>query len=157
MLFRSLQAAGGWYTTTPFQLMLSGDNGMRGYGMGALPVGRRVVVQAEHRYLLGTIFRAADLGTTLFIDAGRGWAGDAPFARNTGTVAAIGAGLRGAFPSGSRVTSRLDIAVPLSGGKGVEFRLTLRRSFGISGREPDDVERSRLPAAALEPFQFTRY
>ena len=157
VLHFNVQAAGGWNTSTPFQLMLSGENGMRGFGLGALPVGRRVVAQAEHRYLLGTIFRAADLGTTLFVDAGQGWAGDAPFARNTGFVAAAGAGLRGAFPSGSRVTSRVDLAVPLSGGTGVEFRLTLRRSFGITSPEPDDVERSRLPAAALEPFQFTRY
>ena len=157
VLHFNVQAAGGWHTATPFQLMLSGENGMRGFGLGALPVGQRVVVQAEHRYLLGTIFRAADLGTTVFFDAGCGWAGDAPFAHNTGTVAAIGAGLRGAFPSGSRVTSRMDIAVPLRGGSGVEFRLTLRRSFGISSPEQDDVERSRLPAAALEPFQFTRY
>ena len=153
----NVQSAGGWNTSTPFQMMLSGQYGMHGYGMGSKPVGRRVVAQAEHRYLLGTIFRAADLGTSLFVEAGRGWAGDAPFAENTPTLWAAGVGLRGAFPAGSRLTTRLDITAPLSGGHGVEVRLILRQTLGIGRAEAADVSRSRLPLSAREPFQFTRY
>jgi hypothetical protein len=153
----NVRAAGGWNTSTPFQLEVSGPLGMRGYGLNALPAGRRVVAQAEHRYLVGTVFRAADLGTALFVDVGRGWAGDAAFGVNTGLMVAAGAGLRTGFPSGSRVTTQLDLAVPLRNGHGWELRLTLRRRLGISGPEADDVERSRLPVSTLQPFQFTRY
>ena len=153
----NVRGAGGWSTSTPFQLLQSGPLGMRGYGLNALPVGRRVVMQAEHRYFVGTVFRAADLGTALFVDAGQGWAGDAAFGTNTGFLVAAGAGLRTGFPSGSRVTTQLDLAVPLRHGHGWELRLTLRRRLGVSGPEADDVERSRMPVSTLQPFQFTRY
>lgn len=153
----NVRGAGGWNTSTPFQLLLSGPLGMRGYGLNSLPGGRRVVMQAEHRYFVGTVFRAADVGTALFMDAGQGWAGDAAFGTNTGFLVAAGAGLRTGFPSGSRVTTQLDLAVPLRHGHGWELRLTLRRRLGVSGPEADDVERSRLPVSTLQPFQFTRY
>ncbi|MFI5206392.1 MAG: hypothetical protein ACHQU8_03970 [Gemmatimonadales bacterium] len=151
------QGAGGWHTTAPFQLVVSSPRTMRGFGLSALPAGQRVVVQAEHRYFLGTLFGALDLGTAAFVDVGRGWAGDAPFGENTGTLVAAGGGLRIGFPSGSRLTTRLDLAVPLRGGKGVEFRLTVGRQFGISAPAPDDVERSRMPISTIDLFSFQRY
>jgi hypothetical protein len=156
-LVLAAQAAGGWHTSTPFQLVLSSPRTMRGFGMNALPAGQRVVVQAEHRYFLGTLFGAVDLGTALFFDVGRGWAGDAPFGENTGTLAAAGGGLRLGFPSGSRFTTRVDLAFPLHGGSGAELRVTVGRPFGISAPAPSDVERSRLPISTIDLFSFQRY
>jgi len=153
----SVQLAGGWRTSTPFQLLLAGPTTMHGYGYSGLPAGRRVVAQAEHRYFLGTVFGAAELGSALFVDVGRGWAGDAPFGENSGWLAAAGAGVRVGFPVGSHLATRLDVAVPLRHGQGVELRFTLRRQFGIGSREPDDVERSRLPVSNIAPFHFSRY
>lgn len=156
-LFVAARAAGGWHTSTPFQLVVSAPSAMRGFGLNALPVGRRVVVQAEHRYFLGTLFGAVDLGTSVFADAGRGWAGDAPFGEDTGTLVALGGGLRFAFPSGSRPTSRLDVAFPVRGGRGVEVRVTVGLQLGISSPEPADVVRSRLPISTIDLFNFQRY
>lgn len=152
-----VQAEGGWSMSTPFQLQLASTTAMRGFGVAGLPTGRQVVVQTEHRYLLGTLFGAVDVGSALFLDVGRGWAGDALFAADTGMLIAVGAGVRAGFPSGSRFTTRLDFAVPLQGGRGMEVRLTLRRQYGISSDEPDDVKRSRTPVSTVDLFQFTRY
>jgi hypothetical protein len=152
-----LQAAGGWHMDMPYQLLLGSTAAMRGFGLAAFPAGRRVVAQAEHRYLLGTLFGAVDIGSALFLDVGRGWAGDALFGADTGTLIAAGAGVRLGLPSGSRFTSRLDLAVPVRGGRRVEVRLTLRRQFGVTSGEPDDVERSRTPVSTIDLFHFTRY
>lgn len=150
------QGAGGWHTSAPFQLLVSSPRTMRGFGLSALPAGQRVVVQTEHRYFLGTLFGAIDLGTAAFLDVGRGWAGDAPFGESTGWLAAAGGGLRIGFPSGSRLTTRLDFAVPLHGG-GYELRVTVGPQMGISAPAPYDVERSRLPISTIDLFSFQRY
>lgn len=152
-----LSGAGGWHTSTPFQLLLGGGNGIRGFGYSGLPVGRRVVAQGEHRYFVGTVLGAVDVGTVAFVDLGRGWAGDAVFGENTGLVGAIGGGLRLAFPSGSRLTYRLDLAIPLSRGLGPELRFGLRQQFGILRGEPDDVTRSREQVSSVTVFNFPRY
>jgi hypothetical protein len=151
------QGAGGWHMSAPFQLVVSSPRTMRGFGLNALPAGQRVVVQAEHHYFLGTLFGAVDLGTAAFVDVGRGWAGDAPFGENTGTLISAGGGLRLAFPSGSRFTTRFDLAVPLRGGSGVEFRLTVGHPFGVMAPASYDVERSRLPISTIRLFDFQRY
>ncbi len=115
------------------------------------------MVQAEQRYFLGTVLGTADVGSALFVDAGRGWAGDAAFGVNTGTLVSVGAGLRVGFPSGSRYATRLDVAVPVRGGHGAEVRLTLRQQLGITRGESSDVERSRIPVSAIALFNFSRY
>ncbi len=158
VLTLGVQGAGGWNTSTPFQLLVAGPTALRGFGYSGLPAGRRVVVQAEHRYFLGSVFGAADIGSAAFVDVGRGWAGDAPFGENTGTLVALGLGLRVGFPSGSRFTSRLDVAFPVRGpGSGAEVRLTLRQQFGITRVEASDVERSRMPVSTIALFNFSRY
>ncbi|MDO8665876.1 MAG: hypothetical protein Q7J79_04640 [Gemmatimonadales bacterium] len=152
-----LRGGGGWHTSTPFQLLLSSGNGIRGYGYTGLPVGRRVVVQVEHRYFVGTAFGAVDVGSVGFVDLGQGWAGDAAFGENTGLVASIGAGLRLAFPSGSRLTYRLDLAMPITRGAGPELRFGLQHQFGILRGESDDVTRSREQVSSVNVFNFPRY
>lgn len=152
-----LQGAGGWNTNAPFQLQVGGPNALRGFSSSGYPAGRRVVTQAEHRYFLGTLLNTADIGTALFVDVGRGWAGDAPFGENTPVLVALGGGLRIGFPTGSRYTTRLDLAVPVSGGRGAEFRFTLRQQFGITRGESMDVERSRMPVSTIALFNFSRY
>jgi len=153
----SLAAAGGWQTRTPFQLLLAGSDGVRGYGSSALPVGRRIVLRAERRYFLGDVFGFADLGAAVFAETGRGWAGDAVFGENTGQVGTIGAGLRLAAPRGSRRTYRLDLAVPLSRGLGPELRLAVGQQFGVFHGEPQDVIRSRERISSVTVFDFPRF
>lgn len=149
VLVVGLQGAGGWTTTVPFQLIVAGPTALRGYGYSGKPGGRRVVAQAEHRYFLGTVLGVMDFGSALFLDVGRGWAGDAAFGENTPTLVAIGAGVRAAFPSGSKITARVDFAVPLTASSGAELRFTLRQQFGIGRIEAVDVERSRQPVSTI--------
>jgi hypothetical protein len=153
----SAGVAGGWNTTTPFQLTLGGPEGIRGYGLAGLPVGRRIVVQAEHRYFVGTALGVADVGTAAFVDLGRGWAGDAAFGADTGLRAALGGGLRVAVPRGSRRTYRLDVAIPLVRGHGVEFQVALNQQFGVFHGEPADVARSREQVSSTSIFNYPRF
>lgn len=152
-----LSGAGGWHTSTPFQLQLAGQNGIRGHGSFGLPVGRRVVVRGEHRNFLGTVFGSVDVGSAAFVDVGRGWAGDAVFGENTGLLGAIGGGLRLAYPSGSRVTYRIDVAVPLGSGRGFEVRVGFLQQFGVLRGEADDVTRSREQISSATVFNFPRF
>lgn len=149
-------AGGGWHTTTPFQLTLGGPFGVRGYGT-AMPVERRVVFHAEKRKFRGVALGAVDVGTSMFLDVGQGWAGDAPFGENTGVKGAIGMGLRLAFPSGSRLTYRLDVAVPVGRGRGLEIRTGFRQQFGALLGEADDLARSREQVSSTTVFNFPRF
>jgi len=88
----------------------------------------------------------ADLGAAIFLDAGRMWAGDAPFGRDSGWEAGVGAGLRGS-PSGSRQVLRMDVTFPLTDQRevrGIVFRIHAE-IFGVLDRRrwPDQVQRSR--------------
>jgi len=149
--------AAGWQTRTPFQLLLAGASGIRGYGDQALPVGTRVVIHAEERYFLGVALGFADVGGTVFAEGARGWAGDVAFGENTGFLATVGVGLRVAAPRGSRRTYRLDLAFPLSRGRVPELRLAVRQQFGIFNGEPVDVIRSRERISSVTVFDFPRF
>jgi hypothetical protein len=153
----ALEGAGGWNTRTPFQLLLAGSNGLRGYGGDALPVGSRVVVHAEQRYLLGTAFGFADIGAAAFVEGARGWAGDVAFGESTGLLATVGVGLRVAAPRGSRRTYRLDLSFPLNRGLGPQLQLGVGQQFGIFKGEPADVVRSRERISSVTVFEFPRF
>jgi hypothetical protein len=153
----AVEGAAGWRTTTPFQLLMAGPTGLRGYGGQALPVGSRVVVHGEERYFLGGAFGFADLGAAVFAEGARGWAGDAAFGENTGFLATVGVGLRVAVPRDSRRTYRLDLAIPLSRGLAPQLTLAVRQQFGIFDGEPVDVIRSRERISSVTVFDFPRF
>jgi hypothetical protein len=112
LLFR-LAGFGGWQTRTPFQLTLGGLRAVRGYDQDRYPGGRRLVASLEDRVYFGwPLPDVLDLGGTVFLDAGRMWAGDAPYGDDSGWKAAAGLGLRASFPAGGRSTYRLDFAWP---------------------------------------------
>jgi hypothetical protein len=88
----------------------------------------------------------ADLGAAVFVDAGRMWDGDAPFGRDSGWQAGVGAGLR-VSPDASRRVLRMDLTLPLTDQRevrGVVFRIHAE-IFGVLDRRrwPSQVERSR--------------
>src|SRR5690606_3248891 len=110
----SLSAVGGWSASSPFQLSLGGDAGLRGFPRHVDPGGRRVVASIEHRRYLGwPLPDLFDLGGVAFIDAGKIWPGDVPFGIESPVRATAGVGLRAAFPAGSRQTFRADVGIPL--------------------------------------------
>lgn len=114
-LVAAVRAAGGWQTRVPFQVTLGQRAGLRGYPRHEFTGERRVVGTLEHRMYLGWPYpRLFDLGTALFVDAGRTWAGGDPFGQTSVLQVSAGGGLRVAFPPNSRRTYRIDLAFPVS-------------------------------------------
>jgi hypothetical protein len=109
------RGAGGWRTRVPFQLTLGNRAGLRGYPRHVEAGQRRVVLTLEHRAFLAWPYpRLFDLGSAVFVDAGKSWAGGDPFAEDSPLLVSAGAGIRLAFPPKSRRTYRLDFAVPVA-------------------------------------------
>jgi Omp85 superfamily domain len=111
----AVRGVGGWETTVPFQVTLGNRAGLRGYDRHTHAGERRVVGTLEHRAYLGWPYpRLFDLGSAVFVDAGRTWAGEGAFGESSPLQASAGVGLRLAFPPGSRQTYRLDVAIPVA-------------------------------------------
>lgn len=138
--------SGGWDQRVPFQLRLADrDGGLPGYGSSDLAGGRRMVVRMEDRYRLGHLRQLTALGAALWVDAGRLWAGDAPFGVNTNVKYAAGIGILAAVPPRSRRTWRVDFAFPLNdrGDSKFEVRFTNHDFTRWFWREPGDVQTGR--------------
>jgi hypothetical protein len=151
----AVQAAGGWHTDVPFQLTLGSAAGLRGYGRHEFTGQRRVVATLEDRaYLAWPYPQLFDLGTAVFVDAGRSWAAGDPFGENSGIEVSAGAGLRIAFPPDSRRTYRLDVAMPVRGGRGVTVTLGVGQAVG-RGAVEDDPQIRRSARRMLSPSVFS--
>ena len=150
----SLEFAGGWRQRVPFQLRL-GDlqGGVRGYRASRVAGAVRSVVRIEERWSLGAVSPRGALGFATFADAGRVWAGDAPFGVDSRTKIGVGVGLLVAVPPQSQRLWRLDVAVPVSPDDRARWEVRLTgvwtRAFW---REPDDVARGRAGAAPSTIF-----
>ena len=157
-LVAALRGAGGWHVTVPFQLTLGHRAGLRGYPRHVQAGERRVVATLEHRAYLGWPYpRLFDLGSAVFVDAGRTWGGSDPFGNDSPLQVSAGMGLRIAFPPGSRQTYRLDLAFPVS----PDFRPGgLQVSFGIGqavgrGAVHDDSQIARSSRRPLSASLFS--
>ncbi|HJR62908.1 MAG TPA: hypothetical protein VJ803_04355 [Gemmatimonadaceae bacterium] len=148
--------AGGWKQRIPFQLTLGDrDGGVRGYRDSRSAGARRAVVRLEDRWYVGRFRDQADLGFALFTDAGRLWAGDAPFGMATPVRMSAGLGFLVAVPPGSKRTFRVDVAIPFTTddrGK-IEVRLSTMR-VNRSWREPRDVSWSREASVPASVFSW---
>jgi hypothetical protein len=140
--------SGGWNPRVPFQLTLGGTTGLRGQPDHLAPGSQRVIASLEARSFLGWPYpQLFDLGSVVFVDAGRIWAGDAAYGQSSRVHANLGVGLRGAFPPGSHNTFRLDIAAPLAAGLSladVVFSVGVGQAIGRQPRyDPQLVRSSR--------------
>jgi hypothetical protein len=149
---------GGWRTTVPFQLTLGNRAGLRGFPTHAYPGERRMVGTLEHRAYLGWPYaRLFDLGTAVFVDVGKMWAGGDTFGVNSPVAASVGAGLRLAFPPGSRRTYRLDVAVPVTAGyrvSDVVFTFGVGQAVGRDRGDDSQLRRSNRRALSASVFNF---
>ena len=117
------------------ELLLGGDNGLRGYPLRYQSGNRRVLLTVEervytHLYLL-RLFRVGGAG---FFDAGRAWAGSNTNTANPGWLSNAGFGLR--FFSVRAATStvlHVDVAFPLNTAdvnvKKTQFLIKTKTSF----------------------------
>lgn len=158
ILIGSGEFSGGWRwrERIPFQLTL-GDRqgGVRGYRDSRVAGAVRGVARLEGRWSIGRLTRHVALGLASFADAGRVWAGDAPFGVDSRVKTGVGVGLLAAIPPRSRRLWRLDVAVPVSADAhaGWEVRLTVLRASGF-WREPSDVAQARAGAAPATIFTW---
>ncbi len=150
-------ASGGWSLSTPFQLTLGGREAVRGLPEEAYPGAQRLLITLEDRIFVR--WPAPDLlnlGFSVFADAGRVWAGGAPYGRDVRWKGAVGAGLRIGLPAGTRGVARLDLAVPLGARPhwGPVFRITLFEPLGLP-RGFADAQLIRSRRVTVGPDYFT--
>lgn len=148
--------SGGWRQRSPFQLTL-GDRlaGVRGYRKARAAGAQRMVLRLEDRWLIDMWRNDADVAGSVFVDAGRLWAGEVPYGVHTPFRVGLGVGILAAVPSGSRRTYRLELALPVHRGAGANWEVRLRTvSAGLPliWREPEDVARSRERAVPRSVF-----
>jgi hypothetical protein len=154
----SSEFAGGWRTILPFQLEL-GDRqgGLRGYVRSHEAGAQRVIGRVEQRAYIGR-FRAntAGIGAAAFAEAGKVWAGDAPFGVETPVRASAGFAILASVPARSQRTIRAEIAVPFSRGQGArtELRFTIRERAKGFFTEPPRIRSARIAAAPEHVFSW---
>jgi len=154
----SVDYSGVWRPRVPIQIQLGArEGGVRGYDGAFDAGGARAVLRAESRYVLGSVGTLGDLGLGAFADAGRVWAGDAPYGLNSPVRAAVGVSALGAFPRNSRRLWRLDVARALTqvpGAPKLQFILENRDLTRVFWREPRDLELGRERAAPVSVFNW---
>jgi hypothetical protein len=103
------------------QILLGGDNGLRGYPLRYQSGEKLFLLTLEQRIFTNWYpFRLVYVGGAAFIDIGRTW-NDDPFARNQGWLRDAGFGLRlSSSRSGLGSVVHLDVAFPLDGDPSIE-------------------------------------
>jgi len=98
------------------QLVLGGDNGLRGYPLRYQSGTRRVLLTAEQRFYTDVyLWRLLRLGGAAFVDVGRAWGGPLPTSANPGWLSNVGFGLRIVSERSSFGTVvHVDVAMPLN-------------------------------------------
>ncbi|MFW6199921.1 MAG: hypothetical protein ACOC8K_05060 [Gemmatimonadota bacterium] len=152
----SLELGGAWRQRLPVQLAL-GDRGggVRGYADSRVAGAVRSVARLEGRWTLDGFGERAAVGIAGFADAGRVWAGGAPFGVDSPTKVGVGIGLLVAVPARSQRHWRLDVALPVSADPhaGWEIRVS-RVGSPAFWREPKDVAHARAGAAPSRIFTW---
>lgn len=151
----SVEYAGAWNTTVPFQLLLGGKRvGLRGYEDSRTAGGRRALARLEERLIFPGLSKYLGFGGAAFVDAGKMWAGDVAYGRSVNPRVGAGVGLIFAVPRSSRQNLRVDVAAPLISDPGSKWGVNLTITSGRPRfwREPSDLARAR--SAAQVPVVF---
>ena len=149
--------SGGWRQRVPFQLTLGDDRGgVRGFSRSRTAGARRIVTRLEDRWYIGRFRALADVGLSPFFDAGRLWAGDAPFGVDTRINYGAGIALLASVPPRSKRLYRVEFGYPIT--KDPHARWQLRVSTSDLTRvfwdEPGDVRRSRESTVPASIFNW---
>jgi hypothetical protein len=149
--------SGGWRQRVPFQLTLSdARGGVRGFSRSHTAGARRVVTRVEDRWFVGRFRGAADVGLAPFFDAGRLWAGDAPFGVDTRVVYGAGIALLASVPPRSKRLYRLEVGFPITHDPHSRWQVRLSTSdlTRLFWDEPQDVRRSRESTVPASIFNW---
>ncbi|MEJ1966928.1 MAG: hypothetical protein WDO56_37475 [Gammaproteobacteria bacterium] len=134
LLFLGASVDAGSSLDLDHQILLGGDNGLRGYPLRYQAGEGRWRVTAEQRvYSNWYPFRLFNVGGAVFADVGRTWGANPGGTPSRGILKDLGFGLRlGNSRSALGNVLHVDIAVPLDGGSDiqkVQFLVSTQRSF----------------------------
>jgi hypothetical protein len=134
LFFAAVHAANGWRLDVENQILLGGDNGLRGYPLRYQDGSGRGLFTVEERYFSDLyVFRLLRAGAAVFADVGRTW-GTAPLAApSLGVLKDVGFGLRfGNARSAFGNVVHVDVAFPLNARSGIakaQFLAQTQASF----------------------------
>jgi len=134
LFYAGIDAAAGRNLDLDDQILLGGDNGLRGYPLRYQDGTARMLVTLEERYFTDWYpLRLVRVGAAAFMDVGRTW-GSVPLAEpSLGILRDLGFGLRlGNSRSGLGNIIHIDLAFPLDGDpsiKRVQFLVTTKATF----------------------------
>jgi hypothetical protein len=135
LFFTTLVGTKAWRPDLDNQVLLGGDNGLRGYPLRYQDGTARALWTIEQRYFTNWFpFRLFRVGGAIFFDAGRIW-GEPPLAQpSLGMLKDAGFGLRfGNARSGLGHVIHVDLAFPFETGgttiRKVQFLVTTQQSF----------------------------
>jgi len=98
------------------QILLGGDNDLRGFPLRYQSGERSAIMSIEQRFYTDWYpFRLIRVGYAFFFDAGRVWGDDPRNTPNLGTLYNVGVGLRLTSPrSSGRAVVHIDLAIPIN-------------------------------------------
>lgn len=134
LFFSTFVGSKGWRLDLDNQLLLGGDNGLRGYPLRFQDGTGRMLFSAEQRYFTDWFpFRLFRVGAAVFTDIGRTW-GEPELAQpSLGLLKDVGFGLRfGNARSGLGNVIHVDLAFPLNATAGipkVQFVVQTEQTF----------------------------
>ncbi|MBV9697306.1 MAG: hypothetical protein JO005_10295, partial [Gammaproteobacteria bacterium] len=134
LFFTTFNATKGFALDLDNQILLGGDNGLRGYPLRYQDGTARALVTVEQRYFTDWYpFRLFRVGGAIFFDMGRTW-GQPPLAQpSLGMLKDAGFGLRfGNARSGLGNVIHVDLAFPFNGDRNisrVQFLVQTEQSF----------------------------
>src|SRR5690606_20479136 len=116
------------------QVLLGGDNGLRGYPLRYQSGKHRAALTLEQRFYTDWYpFRLFRVGYAVFFDAGRTWGRDPRGEPSRGMLYDLGIGLRLSSPrSSGRSVVHVDLAFPVGGADSiddVQLIVETKRSF----------------------------
>jgi outer membrane protein assembly factor BamA len=134
VLFGALEATWTSHLDAETQLLLGGDNGLRGYPLRYQAGSSRAMLTLEQRFYTDwQPLKIANVGAAIFADAGRTWGHDAFAKAPAGWLTDVGLGLRlGSARSGLGNVLHIDLAFPLdrtSDIDGTQVSIETKRSF----------------------------
>jgi outer membrane protein assembly factor BamA len=134
LFFMNLSAEAGSNLDLDQQILLGGDNGLRGYPLRYQSGDRRWLFTAEQRLFSNWYpFQLFNVGGAVFYDMGRTWGRDPLGAPSQGLLKDVGFGLRlGNSRSALGSVLHIDIAFPLDGDRSIsnaQLLIDTKKSF----------------------------
>ncbi len=134
LLYAALGFDAGHALDADRQILIGGDNGLRGYPLRYQGGEGRWLFTLEQRAFSNWFpFRLVNVGAAAFVDVGGAWGDNPQGSRPRGVLADVGLGLRlGNTRSGLGNVLHIDLAFPLSGDRsidGLQLLVETKRSF----------------------------